>query len=364
MKKHGFRFFFIRSVSQRMGRFATASVSVMLAVAVITGVAGLTLGIKDKLGSELSSYGANIIVSPEPGKYISDDEYDAISGTDNVDYAEGQVYGRADISGESVEVIGLDLQRLKARGWRLYDRLPEKSGEILAGNNLKDLLRLEQGKAVSLQGYNKRETFIISGFIEKGGAEDSSFIMSVEDARGLLGRDGAYSAVLVRGKAGKLEEITADINRGLPSVHAKSIRQVAVAEESLLDKMQMLMLLVGLVVLFAAFISVAGTVGANVIERREEIGLMKALGATRNNIRSFYVTESALIGIVGGIDGFILGYLFAQAVSWKAFGSFISIPLYIILLSVFAGLAISLFASHFPVNDALKYNPAVILREE
>jgi putative ABC transport system permease protein len=364
MKKHGLRFFFFKSVSQRMGRFATASVSVMLAVAVMTGFAGLTLGIKDKLGSELSSYGANIIVSPQKGGYLDADLYETISGLEGIDSVEAQLYGSSSVKAETVEVIGLDLKRLKERGWRLYGRLPEESHELLAGIDLKEALKLEEGKTISLEGRGGRIAFSVSGFIEKGGAEDSSLIMSVEDAGALVGAGGMLSALLVRGDAGKLDEIIDDIHGSFPLVWAKSIRQVAVAEESLLDKMQLLMLLVGIVVLFAAAVSVAGTVGANIIERREEIGLMKAIGATSNNIRSFYATESVLIGIVGGIDGFILGFLFAQAVSWRAFGSFLSIPLYIILLSVLAGLAISLFASHFPVNDVLKNNPSVILREE
>jgi putative ABC transport system permease protein len=144
----------------------------------------------------------------------------------------------------------------------------------------------------------------------------------------------------------------------------KTLRQVAVAEASLLGKMQLLMILVTVVVFFAASVSIMSTMGANVLERREEIGLMKAIGATRNNIKIFYIAEALLIGCAGGAAGFLLGYLFTQAVSWGAFNSFITFPLYLSLLSIGAGLIISLVASHFPVSDALKYNPAVILREE
>jgi putative ABC transport system permease protein len=347
-----------------MGRFLTASVSVMLAVAVITGIAGLTYGIKDKLGSELKSYGANIIVSPQKGHYLEYGAVEIISDINYVSHAEGQVYGRVSVIKESVEVAGLDLEKLKDRGWRLYGRLPEREGEVLAGVNLKDALRLSEGDNVSINMEERVMNYTVSGFIESGRPEDSSFLMSLEDAWRLLGTDRSLSAVLVRGEAGKTETIADEIRSTVPSADVKTVRQVAVAEASLLYKMQLLMILVSLVVLFAASVSVAGTVGANVIERREEIGLMKALGATGNNIRTFYLAESVLTGIVGGIDGFILGYIFAQAVSWKAFGSFISIPFYIVVLSVFAGLVISLFASHFPVRDALRYNPAVILRGE
>lgn len=364
MKKKNFVFFLIKSLSQRMGRFFTASVSVMLAVAVITGISGLTYGIKEKLGDELSSYGANMIVSPLEGSFLEYDVVDIISGLHNVIDTEGQIYGRVPVMKESVEVIGLDFGRLQDRGWRLYGRLPEKKGEVLAGIKLKEALKITEGDNVSLHTEEGVMNYSVSGFIESGRAEDSSFLLSLEDAWRLLGTDRMLSAVLVRGEAGETESIADEIEKALSSVSVKTIRQVAVAEVSLLYKMQLLMILVSIIVLFAASVSVAGTVGANVIERREEIGLMKALGATANNIRTFYVAESTLIGIVGGIDGFILGYIFTQAVSWKAFGSFITIPFFLVPLSVLAGLLISLFASHFPVRDALKYNPAVILRGE
>jgi putative ABC transport system permease protein len=124
------------------------------------------------------------------------------------------------------------------------------------------------------------------------------------------------------------------------------------------------MALVTGVVLFASVISVASTMGANVFERREEIGIMMAIGATKNEISLFYAAEALLIGLIGGFAGFFLGYISTQIISKGAFESYISIPVYIVFLSVIAGLVISLLASHFPVRDALKYSPAEILRGE
>jgi putative ABC transport system permease protein len=128
--------------------------------------------------------------------------------------------------------------------------------------------------------------------------------------------------------------------------------------------MQLLMILVTLVVLFAAVVSIASTMGANVLERREELGLMMAIGATRGEIGMFYKAEALLIGLTGGMTGFVFGYISAQAISRGAFESFISMPLSLPLLSLAAGVLISLSASHFPVRDAIREKPALILRGE
>jgi putative ABC transport system permease protein len=364
MKGRGFYFFFRKSITQRTGRVVIASLSVMLAVATVTGLIGITAGIKDKLGSELQAYGANLILSPEKGDYLNHDMLKTVSSLDSVEYASGQVFGRVFIHKESAEIIGLDMKRMRESGWRLEGSWPVNEKEIIAGVNLKEVLKIDKGEGVSFQHGKKVLQFIVSGFVERGGPEDNAFIVSIPQAWNLMGIDGKFSAILVRGTSGELEGITAAIKNGTTGIRVKTLRQVAVAEESLLKKIQLLMILVTAVVLFAAIVSIMSTMGANVLERREEIGLMKAIGATKNNIRFFYIVEAVLIGFGGGIAGYILGYSFAQAVSWGAFHSFISVPYYLVIVSITAGMSISLLSSHFPVSDALKYNPAVILREE
>jgi putative ABC transport system permease protein len=364
MKRSWFLLFLMKSISRRKGRVIIASISVTLAVAVVTGMIGITVGISEKLGSELKAYGANIIVLPRNRDYLNYDVLDSISKINHVNDAAGQVFGSAFINRQVIEIIGLDVSRLKDKGWRLYGNWPEKKDEILAGSNLKNALKLEKGETISLEGEGKKINFIVSGFIEKGGSEDSSLIMAISDAWELMGLNGKVSAVLVRGKSGEIDSIVKSIKNTIPTATVKTFRQVAVAEESLLNKIQLLMALVTVVVLFASCISVASTMGANVLERREEIGLMKAIGATRNEISIFYRAEAILIGLLGGFAGFVLGYLSAQAISTGAFKSFITMPFYISFLSLIIGLVISVLSSHFPVRDAMKFNPAVILRGE
>ena len=359
-----FLFFFRKSVAQRKGRIVIASLSVMLAVAIVTAMIGLTSGIKEKLGSELKAYGANIIVSPMKGDYLDYDALYSISKLNNVDDSSGQVFGRAFIDREAIEIIGVDVSRLKDKGWRLFGNWPEKKGEILAGINLKEVLKLEKGGKITLVNEERKIEFIVSGFTEKGGSEDNSLIMSIQEAWKMTGMERKLNAVLVRGKSGELDSIVRNIKETIPAAMVKTFRQVAFAEESLLAKIQLLMALVTIVVLFATAISVASTMGANVLERREEIGLMKAIGATRNGISAFYMAEAVLIGLLGGVSGFLFGYIAAQAVSKGAFHSFISITFYLPFLSLLIGLAIAVTAAYFPVRDAMKYDPAVILRGE
>lgn len=364
MKRRWFLFFFKKSVTQRKGRIFIASASVTLAVAVITGMLGITLGIRDKLGSELKAYGANIIVSVEKPQKLDLASRKTAASIRDVEDVSGQFFTSARVSSAQSEVIGLDISRLKGMGWRLEGRLPETPGEILAGRNIREMLGLKAGGRVELEGDSGKKDFTVVGFTEKGGAEDSAFIMSLEDSWKLGGAEGELSALFVRGKSGRLDEIAKEIKSTIQGVTVKTFRQVAYAEESLLSKIQLLMVMVTAIVLFAAAVSVAGTMGANVLERREEIGLMKAIGAERAEISLFYRAESALTGLIGGGAGFVIGFGSAQLISKGAFGSFIGLPYYLPVVSICAGVGISMISGWFPVRDAMKYNPAVILRGE
>ncbi len=364
MKQSMFLLFFTRSISERKGRIAIASMSVTLAVTVIIGMIAVSLGVGDKLGNELKTYGANIVVSPTDNGYIHNDDLKRIREINNVLEAEGQILESIDINGEMIEMIGLDFSTFREKSWRLSGELPARKYEMLAGIDFKNVLDLDINKKILIERENKSTEFIVSGYIETGGAEDKAVIISISDAREITGLNEMLSVVLVTGKPGKVDNIVDEIKGAIEGASVKTLRQVAKAEESLLNKIQFLMALVTFVVLFAAIISVASTMGANVLERREEIGLMMAMGATRNMISLFYVAEALLTGLIGGITGFVLGYASAQVVSKGAFGSFVDVPFYTIIISLAGGLLIPLIASHFPVRNAMKQSPALILRGE
>ncbi len=359
-----FLFFFRKSIYQRLNRIIIASISVTLAVTIITGMAGITYGIREKIGSELKAYGANMIVVPKESGYIREESLETISNISGVNDVEGQVIGTVFLKNQQIEIMGLDIERVKDKGWRIYGEASSKKGYILAGINLKNALKLEEGSNIELSGNNITRNFIISGFFERGGPEDSFFLMTIEDAREILSIQEGYHIILIKAKTERLEIITQEIERMVSNVIVKTIRQVAFAEESLLRKIQLLMVLVTIVIIFATGISVGSTMGANVLERRNEIGLMKALGATKKGISLFYLGEAFLTGLAGGFWGFILSIIFLQMVSKGAFGSYASIPIYMPLLSLLAGILISILSSYFPVRNAMKYNPSVILREE
>jgi len=117
-------------------------------------------------------------------------------------------------------------------------------------------------------------------------------------------------------------------------------------------------------VLFSSVIALGSTMGANVIERMEEIGLMKAIGATPGDIRKFFMSEAALAGLAGSLGGCLAGVLAAEAVSRTAFGSYVPLSMLVVPGAFVLGISIAMLSTYFPVRDAMKVAPASILRGE
>ena len=354
------------SLRERKGRVAVASLAVTLATAIVVGALGLSLGIRQQLGGELKAYGANVIVSKADG-FLDENVLGAVAAVPGVQEHSAQLYGRAWIDGTGVEVIGIQAEREAARGRLKVTGDWPTLGQALPGVDLALALKLGPGGTVSpagLEGGDKVALLKVSGTVQSGGPEDSALFMGLSDAQALLGRQGLISAVLIRAPSSEIDATVQALMAAVPGAEVRTRREVAKAEEVFLAKIELLLLLVTAVVLVATAICVSSTMSATVLERMKEIGLMKAIGGTRTEIRSFYIAEGLAIGLMGGITGYVLGYMGTLAVSHGAFGSFIGVPPYVLVLSVAMGIIISVLSSMLPVGRALGASASVILRGE
>jgi putative ABC transport system permease protein len=359
-----------RAILERKSRVAVAVLSVMIAVGIMVSALGISLGIRTKLGGELKAYGANVMVS-RPGGFLDDNETlrSALRPESGVDNFALQLYAGAEVSDPGgseekvrLELIGMELG--KASTLRVEGSIPVAPDEMLAGANVRDAFGLKPGQALRADFKGGVHAMRVTGFVETGGPEDGSLIIGLQRARELTGLGNKASAVLVRADTARLEETVENLRSALPGAEVKTLSQVAKAEQSFLRKIELLMALVTVVVLIASSISVSSTMSATVLERLREIGLMKAIGGTRKEIGAFFMAEGIAIGCIGGIMGYGVGYLAAQAVSKGAFGSFIPVPLYLLLGGIAAGAFISVSASLWPLLGALRYRPSIILRGE
>ena len=124
------------------------------------------------------------------------------------------------------------------------------------------------------------------------------------------------------------------------------------------------MFLVTAVVLVLTMICVATTMTAVVTERRKEIGLRKALGASDGGIIGEFMGEGLLLGGIGGLVGAGLGFAFAQFVSVNVFSSSISFQFWLLPVTILVSVLVTGLACLLPVRNATEIDPALVLKGE
>ena len=211
----------------------------------------------------------------------------------------------------------------------------------------------------------KTVKYTVTGILTTGGEEESYIFMSLEDMAAMTGTDTVDVAELsVSASAEELDSYAAQITENTDGIRARLVKRVTRSETAVLGKLQSLVFLVTAVVLILTMICVSTTMMAVVSERRREIGLRKALGASDGSIRAEFLGEGMFLGLLGGIFGAILGFVFAQVVSVNVFGSSITFQPLLLPAAVIVSMGVAAVSCLQPIRRAVAIDPAIVLKDE
>ena len=200
------------------------------------------------------------------------------------------------------------------------------------------------------------EHFTVTGILSTGGEEEGYIYMSLKDLQRLTLEETL--------DAQELENYSKAITDSDSGITCRLVKRVTRSEASVLGKLQALVFLVTAVVLLLTMISVSTTMLAVVSERRREIGLRKALGASDGSIRKEFLGEGMFLGGLGGVLGTILGFGFAQLVSVNVFGSSIMFQPLLLPGTILISMAIAAVSCQMPIRRAVAIDPAIVLKGE
>ena len=279
-------------------------------------------------------------------------EVDASSQTENI----GSLVGTdkaflSQFTGKSLPVsLGEDVDAL--------------SGATISSQAVVDAVNASRSSADAAAAENK-EHFNVTGILSTGGEEEGYIYMSLDDLFRLTGEEVLDVAELsVSANADELEAYSAAITEANPQITARLVKRVTRSEASVLGKLQALVFLVTAVVLLLTMICVSTTMMAVVSERRREIGLRKALGASDGSIRKEFLGEGMFLGGLGGLLGTVLGFVFAQVVSVNVFGSSITFQPLLLPVTVIVSMLIAALSCQLPIKRAVEIDPAIVLKGE
>ncbi|MBT3324457.1 ABC transporter permease [archaeon] len=371
-------------------------IGVIIGIAAIVSLISLGDGFESAIVEQFNVLGADKIrvtpaglTGPPTGvEGLTTDDLEVVEDVRGVDYAGGVIFETASVEYNNVDGMaflkGID-NDLVEEG-KIDVNLDLEEGDWFSSGERKVVII---GNSFAKEYFNKEilvknsiiiedEKFKVVGILETSGdqATDGILYIPLEDAKDIYDKDDGINFIYATVEEGE------DINEVAERVAIKleDARDdddfLLITPESLLTQLGSILSVVQFILGGIAGISlVVGGIGimnsmfTSVLERTKQIGLMKAVGASKEKILLIFVMEAALIGVTGGVMGVVLGYVFAfsvQGVAALLGFSYLKISILwnVVGLSLGFALLVGILSGLYPAYKASGLSPVEALRYE
>ena len=370
-----------------------------VSIGIMTVIAMLTVGNSGErlLRMELERYGPNLTVVPATARldvelggltmgsvtvgetmldhavlpliqYVADEAIRTDKGINDpgpLAIVAPRLYLPAHLGERTVTIVGVSPDEERAiRVWWDFSEggHMNSSSELVAGAVAAKALGLTTGQTLSLVNHD----YTVAGVLgESGSNDDFLLFVPLSTLQQSSGKGAVVSTVDVRAHCTgcPVEEIALALTEQIPGIHAVAVRQVAEAELGLWHNIRAVVLMLASVTLLVGLFGVMNSMSAMVADRRKDIGIMRAVGASRRQILSMFLHEAVVLGFLGGLGGYMAGLLLAMAVGPLILGGVVITPAFEYLpLAIGMAAAISMVAALHPALGASRMRVAEAVR--
>jgi putative ABC transport system permease protein len=409
----------LSNLRRRKSKMVFVILGLVIGIATVVSVYSMVESMKQEMTRQMSEFGANIVVTPDTGELVfsyggitipevlfdveklmvSDlSAIETIPGRDMVRAVAPKLLGIASVGNRKVIISGSHLQsEFAIKPWlqlQLADvpvegntvgnepgadmvmneerlnlaredlgALELAGDEILLGATVAENLGLLAGDLVAIDG---REFQVFALLAENGSPEDDQVMMNLSVAQDVLKRPGELTVIEISAdySLGSENVLIAQLNSALPHTAVTSLRQAVLGRDEMLTRLTRFGTSISVLVLFIGTLVVALTMSGAVRERTREIGVFRAIGFRKSHVTRIILTEGALVSVIGGAIGYVVGMVAVRFAGSLLAGMDITltwrIDLFVAtqLLAIFIGA----LASLYPARQAAKLDPADALR--
>jgi putative ABC transport system permease protein len=401
------------------GRLAVAMIAIASGAAVTTALVNLHLDAERKLSTEFNTLGPNVVIipsheasngalkvlenshltteefrkldatlvspqappsDPASSPLMNEDELERVAAIPEAARAAAApyLYAVANVPAmgltQQVIVAGTWLDRMAqlAPWWKINGLIPTDRSDLarcLAGQAVAKQLGLTIGSRIELQYSDRAGNHVaaltVSGIVNSGGQEDNQVITNLPVIQNLIAQQGRIGLIQlsIPGTPAEVEHAVTQISAAMPDLDVRPIPQIAQAEGQLLPRIQGLIYAMVALILVLTALCVFASMAALAMERRRDVGLMKAIGGKMSRIVALFLTEAGALGLAGALIGYAAGIFLSRWIGWRAFGVAINARLEVLPLVVALMVGVAL-AGAFPLRLLGRVRPAEILRGE
>ncbi len=402
----------VRGIRQRKMRTALTILGIVIGTAAVIALVSQTAGIQSSILGQIDKLGPNTItIRPSSTTVtLTQSDVDRISQIPGVEFVVPIVASSVKVysagTSKSFTLVGVRPSQLPLLidgviidSGRIYQSLSYT--EIVVGSNViqpqdmtSPFLTVGQSTTIEVGVINpsKKIVQVVGSLAEYGAVSavsvDDSVFISLEGALNLVGKN-TYSSFFIKTiDADSVDSVVYNIKAFYgTNLSILTVKQITSIVSSITNMLTVLLGAIAAISLFVAGIGIANIMFVSVIERTREIGILKALGFTNNNVLSIFLSEAVLMGIIGGMLGigvgvglsYLMPFIFASGISntesttsglstsTSGFGSFSYTPVVhpeIAMAVLIFAIVVALIAGYLPARRASKMDPVVALRHD
>ena len=361
-------------VAQR-GRLLVILLALGAGAALTAALLNIQVDARSRLTKEFRAFGTNVIVAPRdasassmPGVLLDEDivkqvrEFHAPPQSS----ASSNLYVVADASTSSRHSSKVVIAGKRSEFRTGLSGGPAKKEEACTvGTKVAQQLQLRPGDSLRLRSSGREETCTATLAAARGDEEDNQISMTLESAQRLCVLPGKISLMQlnISGTPREIREYIAALARNVPSADVHGLRQFTDAEAKIYNRISGLLTATIVLVLALTGLCVMAAMTNVAMERKNDVGLMKAIGGATRRVMRLFLAEAALLGLAGGVIGGATGLLLSIWLGKSVFGVAARPRLIVYPVSVALTIVVAVISS-YPLRRLANISPASVFRGE
>ena len=398
----------LKELWHRKSQLVSGLLAITLGIGVIVGIRSFSVVSEKAVAVNLDNLGSNVMILPQsasvdnyytadidaptfPESYVERIVTSTLPGVDNLS---PKLTRRVKIGTENIVLTGIlpkseiASKPIWQQGGLLGDKvaascapaagaqpakyidekLQRKGIDSLAANDcfigaaVAQRLKVQENSMITIE--NKTFT-IVKVLPETGTVDDDRVFANLHTVQALLGTGEQISAIEIMGCCSAISDgLLSKLRNILPDTRITTIGQIVSTQIENNKMMNKILLVFLIIILFVGSISIGNYIWANVNERRKEIGILRMIGYHKRHIYYILILKAVIMGLVGGITGYIMG-TFAAIWLGPQFAGIEVGPIYILLFfSIVIAITISILGSVIPAYLAGKIEPFSNMQED
>src|SRR3984893_14769121 len=368
-----------RLFAAQRGRLLVILLALGASAAITAALLNLQVDARDRLTKEFRVFGANIIVSPRDTKLSSAgvatlDESIAEKVRQSLPpraSADSYLYLVASVSSASsapvnAVIAGKRIEGINRSSWRSAIVTPRGNKNLcFVGVKAAQQLHLQPDDRLTLKNDNREESCIAEIADAHGDAQDSQIVVNLDAAQRLASLPGKVSLVQVSvaGTPRQIRDYIPTLAPTIPSADVHGLRQFTDAEAKIYTRVSGLLTATTALVLALTGLCVMAAMTNVAMERKNDVGLMKAIGGATRRVLRLFLAEAALLGLAGGLVGAAAGLVLSIWLGKTVFGVAARPRLIVYPVSVPLTILVAVVSS-YPLRRLANISPASVFRGE